>query len=641
MDGKDRTVLHSTNVVWPNALTIDYTTQTLYWIDAKLDYIESSFRDGTQRQVLYREINVHFRPFGLTFFRDKLYMADIDAREVRSFLVKSNRSELLTIYSDSLEPMSVVAVDETRQPYVRVECLPKAGNFSCACENITTIPVTNPCEVDNGGCEYMCLLGTPDIGSYSCACPTGHRLHPDGKSCLGLDTFLVLVDRSDIYKVSLDVPHPVNVRFPLAGVEILSAVAWDSRDDTLYFADLNRRTIGAVKFNGSKRRVIVDSHTLKAPVGLALDWLHDRLYWTDSERDLIESCDLDGGRRAIIVDSGLDRPRDVAVDPERGLMFWSDWSDRRPRIMRAALDGTSKFQLVTELIDTPNGVALDYQNQIVYWVDGVTDTIEMVHYNGSNRVTLLDFNLDYHPSGLDFYAGRLYLTNWREHNLMGVNVDAANLGEPEVMVRELIQSRDVTVFHRNRNHDAFTPCKRNNGDCSDICVSRARISSGGVKAGCLCEVGFPLLEDGKTCATEINTTMLFPTANAIHFISQDVDDYTADVVALVDVAAQTITSVAMDPINGVIYYATLDTFGIHRVNLTGENQTSILDEHPTAITSLEVDYATQNVYFVDSYENRLEVASTDGRRRRVLHDGLVSPTGLALDPVSLYDVVIL
>ncbi|CAI8011778.1 Low-density lipoprotein receptor-related protein 4 [Geodia barretti] len=118
----------------------------------------------------------------------------------------------------------------------------------------------------------------------------------------------------------------------------------------------------------------------------------------------------------------------------------------------------------------------------------------------------------------------------------------------EVMVRELIQSRDVTVFHRNRNHD--------------------------------------------------------------------------DVVVPVDVAAQTITSVAMDPINGVIYYATLDTFGIHRVNLTGENQTSILDEHPTAITSLEVDYATQNVYFVDSYENRLEVASTDGRRRRVLHDGL-------------------
>ena len=49
---------------------------------------------------------------------------------------------------------------------------------------------------------------------------------------------------------------------------------------------------------------------------------------------------------------------------------------------------------------------------------------------------------------------------------------------------------------------AYTPCKRDNGKCSDICVTKARIS-GGVKAGCLCEVGYPLLDDGKTCASGI------------------------------------------------------------------------------------------------------------------------------------------
>ena len=38
---------------------------------------------------------------------------------------------------------------------------------------------------------------------------------------------------------------------------------------------------------------------------------------------------------------------------------------------------------------------------------------------------------------------------------MGVNVTITNLGEPEVMVREIIQSRDVTVFHRNRNHSGI------------------------------------------------------------------------------------------------------------------------------------------------------------------------------------------
>ena len=61
----------------------------------------------------------------------------------------------------------------------------------------------------------------------------------------GLDNFLILVDNSVMYIVSLDVPHPINVRVPLVGTSILSAVAWDSRDDTIYFADLGRRTISA------------------------------------------------------------------------------------------------------------------------------------------------------------------------------------------------------------------------------------------------------------------------------------------------------------------------------------------------------------------------------------------------------------
>ena len=53
-------------------------------------------------------------------------------------------------------------------------------------------------------------------------------------------------------------------------------------------------------------------------MGLAIDWLHNRLYWTDPERDVIESSGLDGSLRAMVVYRGLDKPRDVVVDPERG-----------------------------------------------------------------------------------------------------------------------------------------------------------------------------------------------------------------------------------------------------------------------------------------------------------------------------------
>ena len=75
--------------------------------------------DGSLRTVLYREFTRHFRPFGLTLFKDKLYMVDIDAREVRSFDVKKKERELPTVYSAVVEPMSVVAVHSVRQPQGR------------------------------------------------------------------------------------------------------------------------------------------------------------------------------------------------------------------------------------------------------------------------------------------------------------------------------------------------------------------------------------------------------------------------------------------------------------------------------------------------------------------------------------------
>ena len=45
--------------------------------------------------------------------------------------------------------------------------------------------VINPCEVDNGGCEFMCLLSSSPDRTHSCICPTGHGLHANGRNCLG------------------------------------------------------------------------------------------------------------------------------------------------------------------------------------------------------------------------------------------------------------------------------------------------------------------------------------------------------------------------------------------------------------------------------------------------------------------------
>jgi len=43
-------------------------------------------------------------------------------------------------------------------------------------------PATDPCTVNNGGCEHKCVsIG----GQHRCECPRGQRLGTDGRSCIG------------------------------------------------------------------------------------------------------------------------------------------------------------------------------------------------------------------------------------------------------------------------------------------------------------------------------------------------------------------------------------------------------------------------------------------------------------------------
>ena len=65
--------------------------------------------DGTQHTVLYREQTNMFRPFGLTLFRDTLYLMDFDLSKVMSFHLGPS-SMLVDVYEEFVEPVVVVAV---------------------------------------------------------------------------------------------------------------------------------------------------------------------------------------------------------------------------------------------------------------------------------------------------------------------------------------------------------------------------------------------------------------------------------------------------------------------------------------------------------------------------------------------------
>ena len=113
MDGSNRTVLHNTALGWPNAITLDHLTHTLYWADASLDRIESSNAIGADRKVITSTGIEH--PFSMAFFEDTLYWSDWQSDSVLSRGTRRGQRVREVVRSLSTEPMGVAVVTASRQ----------------------------------------------------------------------------------------------------------------------------------------------------------------------------------------------------------------------------------------------------------------------------------------------------------------------------------------------------------------------------------------------------------------------------------------------------------------------------------------------------------------------------------------------
>ena len=121
MDGLNSTVLFdSATVVRPNTLTLDYQTQTLYWIDALTDVVSKSGTDGSNYQDIL-ELNktglfTRAQSFGLEFFKGHLYFGEWFSDSVFSLNVSSPGSTLKQVIEASHDPGSIHVEDLERQP---------------------------------------------------------------------------------------------------------------------------------------------------------------------------------------------------------------------------------------------------------------------------------------------------------------------------------------------------------------------------------------------------------------------------------------------------------------------------------------------------------------------------------------------
>lgn len=74
-------------------------------------------------------------------------------------------------------------------------------------------------------------------------------------------------------------------------------------------------------------------------------------------------------------------------------MFWTNWNEQSPSIMRASLNGANVLVIIGSDIKTPNGLAIDHRAEKLYFSDATLDKIERCEYDGSSRYVRQLFNL--------------------------------------------------------------------------------------------------------------------------------------------------------------------------------------------------------------------------------------------------------
>ncbi|XP_035376859.1 low-density lipoprotein receptor-related protein 1B [Electrophorus electricus] len=478
LDGSRRTVLVSSGVGWPSSVSVDYQEDTFYWCDARAGKLERASLDGGERRevVLASADLLSVAVFGPhLYWTDRAY-ANGSIRRAP----KSNATHASTIRSGlGLSLRDVKVFNRAREKG------------------------TNPCGRGNGGCGQLCFyLGD---GVKTCSCAHG-SLAPDGHACLPYGGYLLFSERSVLRSAHLDprARHgaPVRPYENPAYFKDIVALAFDhgrgaGGTNRIFLSDVHYGNIQVVHDDWTGHRVLVGD--VGSVEGLAYHRGWDTLYWTNPAKATITRHTLDQSRaaafrrQAVVRMAEDDRPRALALDECQNLMFWTNWNEKRPGVLRSTLSGRNVRLVVSERVLAPNGLTIDHHAEKLYFSDDSLGSVERCDYDGSHRYVILKGKLGTF-FGLVVYGDFLFWSDWERRAVM--RADKLTGADMTVVIGDLLQQPMGIAAVANDTHSCeSSPCHVNNGGCHDLCLLTP---SGTVTCGCR---GERMLLDDNRCVS--------------------------------------------------------------------------------------------------------------------------------------------
>uniref|UniRef100_A0A3Q2C7L2 EGF-like domain-containing protein n=1 Tax=Cyprinodon variegatus TaxID=28743 RepID=A0A3Q2C7L2_CYPVA len=455
MSGEGRKTIHKEtgNGGWPNGLTVDYLERRILWIDARSDAIYSAKYDGSGLIEVLRGHEYLSHPFAVTMYGGEVYWTDWRTNT----LAKANKwtgNNVTVVQRTNTQPFDLQVYHPSRQPQG-----------------------TNLCSKNNGDCSQLCLPTSPT--TRACMCTAGYSLRTGEQSCEGVGSFLLYSVHEGIRGIPLDPSDKSDALVPVSGTSLAVGIDFHA-GKAAHKSDI------FLLYPSTKRdqtwREDVVTNGIGRVEGIAVDWIAGNIYWTDQGFDVIEVARLNGSFRYVVISQGLDKPRAITVHPEKGLMFWTNWNEQSPSIMRATLAGSNVLVIINTHIRTPNGLAIDHRAEKLYFSDATLDKIERCEYDGSRRYPV-------HPFGLAVYGDYIFWTDWVRRAVL--RADKYTGGEMKVLRADIPQQPMGIVAVANDTNS----CKSGFSEMWEF--SEGRVT-------CSCRGDRKLLEDN-TC-TGVNST---------------------------------------------------------------------------------------------------------------------------------------
>ena len=359
-------------------------------------------------------------------------------------------------------------------------------------------------------------------------------------------------------------------------VQNATSLAVDMANEKLYWTEKTSNTTGKIRrANLDGTNVQLVKELTGVPLDIALDTVSSKLYLTNSWGK-VQRLNFDGSNFEPNLITGLESPTDFALDVAGGKVYWTE---NAGSIRRANLD-SSGVETFMDNLGTPKGIAVTSNK--IYWTEQTnenTGKIQRADLSGENVETVATVPGTPHGISIDIANRKLYWTN----AIGGIQRANLNGGNGENLVTELTAPGDFALSPR---------------------VVRILV------------------------AASQRPPMYWVDANAgtLHRL-------TGSTIANIAPNIQNTTSLAVDPVNGKLYWTekTSDTTGkVRRANLDGTN-VQLVKALTSVAHGIAIDTANRKLYWTNSW-GKVQRLNVDGSNFQPnLITGLELPKHLVLD----------